>query len=64
MLEGGEVTHRLVKIQLDKLEAWDQEHDAQGRQIVDGSSDDDSRVAKVPIDELKGTDVEKSTTGL
>ncbi|KAL9622363.1 MAG: hypothetical protein Q9160_003205 [Pyrenula sp. 1 TL-2023] len=54
VLEGGEVTHRLVKVPLDKLQAWDLEHDAQGRQIVDASSDDDSRVAQVPVEELKG----------
>ncbi|KAJ9607680.1 hypothetical protein H2200_007758 [Cladophialophora chaetospira] len=33
VLDGGEVTHKLVKISLDRLEAWDREHDAQGKQI-------------------------------
>lgn len=33
VLEGGEVTHKLVKVPLDELSAWDQEHDAQGRRI-------------------------------
>ncbi|OAL40595.1 hypothetical protein AYO20_00331 [Fonsecaea nubica] len=31
LLDGGEVTHKLVKVPLDQLEAWDREHDAQGR---------------------------------
>ena len=33
VLEGGEVTHKLVKVALDELSAWDREHDAQGRRI-------------------------------
>lgn len=43
VLEGGEVTHKLVKVPLEQLELWDQTHDAYGRQIRrGGSSDEDS----------------------
>ncbi|KIW94282.1 uncharacterized protein Z519_05598 [Cladophialophora bantiana CBS 173.52] len=43
LLDGGEVTHKLVKVPLDRLEAWDREHDAQGRKFgsSEGRSDDD-----------------------
>jgi hypothetical protein len=42
VLEGGEVTHRLVKVPLAQLDMWDQEHDAQGAKVgTRGSSDDD-----------------------
>ena len=45
VLGGGEVTHKLVKVQLDKLEAWDREHDAQGGKTgVEGGSDDENVV--------------------
>jgi len=33
VLDGGEVTHVLVKIPLEKLDVWDREHDAQGKKI-------------------------------
>ncbi|EXJ92072.1 hypothetical protein A1O3_00622 [Capronia epimyces CBS 606.96] len=33
VLEGGEVTHVLVKVPLHELEIWDQTHDAYGRQV-------------------------------
>jgi hypothetical protein len=33
VLDGGEVTHRLVKIPLKDLEKWDEEHDGQGQRI-------------------------------
>lgn len=40
VLEGGEVTHKLIKVPVERLDAWDREHDAQGGKIdVDGSSD-------------------------
>ena len=42
--------HRLVKVPLDELEAWDREHDALGQRIADlrgpssgGQSDEDAR---------------------
>jgi hypothetical protein len=43
VLDGGEVTHKLVKVPLDKLEEWDRVHDAQGGKPGqrDGSSDGD-----------------------
>ncbi|RMD40167.1 hypothetical protein DV735_g4955, partial [Chaetothyriales sp. CBS 134920] len=41
VLEGGEVTHKLVKVPLNKLEAWDRDHDAQGAEINGSDQDDD-----------------------
>ena len=42
VLEGGEVTHKLIKVPVDRLAVWDQEHDAQGKKIgSDASSDED-----------------------
>lgn len=45
VLAGGEVTHRLVKVDLDKLDEWDAKHDAGGDQvgqIIDTDSSADS----------------------
>lgn len=39
-LEGGEVTHRLVKVDLDKLAEWDAKHDAGGDELGQGVSSD------------------------
>ena len=36
VLEGGEVTHKLVKIPLERLDAWDREHDLQGSKVSSG----------------------------
>lgn len=58
VLEGGEVTHKLVKVPLEKLSAWDQEHDAQGRQ-VDAEGDATSDEGALAIDGSKAKDVEK-----
>ncbi|EXJ93767.1 hypothetical protein A1O1_02160 [Capronia coronata CBS 617.96] len=45
-LEGGEVTHKLVKVPLHQLELWDQTHDAYGRRLIrEGSSDEEGSVA-------------------
>jgi hypothetical protein len=58
VLEGGEVTPKLAKVPLDRMEAWDEEHDAQGGKISsDGSSNDESPVPAVPVYVSKGGDV-------
>ena len=44
VLERGEVTHKLVKVPLEQLGAWDREHDAQGRTIDLSASDEDGNV--------------------
>lgn len=55
VLDGGEVTHKLVKVPLESLERWNQEHDAQGRDVGrEGESDDGSPVEIAFADELKG----------
>ncbi|RMZ77173.1 hypothetical protein DV737_g4504, partial [Chaetothyriales sp. CBS 132003] len=46
VLDGGEVTHELVKVPLDRLETWDQTHDAQGRDLND-LDDGDAEVVDV-----------------
>jgi amino acid transporter len=33
VLDGGEVTHKLIKVPHDKLNEWNNEHDAQGRKL-------------------------------
>lgn len=49
VLEGGEVTHKLVKVPVDQLEHWDATHDAYGAEISrDGSSDEDGLAARPP----------------
>ncbi|KAL2437194.1 High-affinity methionine permease [Exophiala dermatitidis] len=49
VLEGGEVTHKLVKVPVDQLEHWDATHDAYGAEISrDGSSDEDGLAARSP----------------
>jgi hypothetical protein len=35
VLNGGEVTHKLVKVPLAQLQSWDAEHDAVGATIED-----------------------------
>ena len=51
MLEGGEVTHKLIKVPLEKLKAWDEEHDVQGRKISINALDNDESLGKaVPVD--------------
>lgn len=40
ILDGGEVTHKLVKVPLEKLEIWDAEHDAVGAKVGEGSDSD------------------------
>ena len=64
MLEGGEVTHKLTKVPLERVQAWDEEHDGQGRRLhTDASSEDKSPVVAVPVDLLKGEDVEHGPKG-
>ena len=60
VLDGGEVTHKLVKVPLEALETWDQEHDAQGRELGrNDESDPASPVEKEFRHELEGIDGEK-----
>ena len=60
VLDGGEVTHKLVKVPLEALETWDQEHDAQGRELGrHDESDPASPVEKEFRHELEGIDGEK-----
>lgn len=42
VLDGGEVTHRLVRVKLSKLEEWDKLHDAAGALVTSDSSQDNS----------------------
>ena len=54
VLDGGEVTHKLVKVPLDSLDRWNQEHDAQGRQVGrEGESDSTSPVEQEFGEKLK-----------
>ena len=57
MLEGGEVTHKLVRVPRDKVQAWDEEHDAYGRKL--GSSDYDEDPQATTVDVTKAVDTEK-----
>ena len=57
VLDGGEVTHKLVKVPLESLETWDREHDAQGKTVGrNDESDAGSPVEKEFHGELKGID--------
>lgn len=38
VLAGGEVTHRLTKVDVEQLEAWDARHNAGGDEIVQGAN--------------------------
>ncbi|MCJ1346050.1 hypothetical protein MMC31_004261 [Peltigera leucophlebia] len=50
VLEGGEVTHKLIKVPLEKLKAWDEEHDVQGRKISANALDNDESLGiAVPV---------------
>ena len=60
VLDGGEVTHKLVKVPLESLEKWNQEHDAQGREVGrEGESDAGSPVEVAFDDKLEGIHREK-----
>lgn len=51
VLEGGEVTHKLIKVPLEQLKDWDEEHDGQGRKISTNALDNDASLGKaVPGD--------------
>lgn len=65
VLAGGEVTHKLTKVKLENLEAWDKEHDAQGLRVSsDGSSStSESHSGVVHLDAAKEGDLEKSVSG-
>ena len=54
-LEGGEVTHVLTKVPVERMEGWDREHDAQGRKV--DSDNGGSPVETEFHNELKGADV-------
>ncbi|KAI4215640.1 MAG: hypothetical protein LQ351_002109 [Letrouitia transgressa] len=64
VLEGGEVTHKLTKVKLENLEAWDKEHDVQGLRVgSDGSSSTgESPSGLVHLDAAEGEDLEKSVS--
>lgn len=54
VLDGGEVTHKLVKVPLESLERWNQSHDAQGRAVSrESESDSASPVEKEFSEKLK-----------
>ena len=56
VLDGGEVTHRLVKVPLKSLERWNQEHDAQGRDVGrEDGSDNGSPVEVEFLEKAKDT---------
>ncbi|RMZ87064.1 hypothetical protein DV736_g5712, partial [Chaetothyriales sp. CBS 134916] len=61
VLDGGEVTHKLVKVPLDRLDAWDRDHDAQGRNIsgTDGGNGDED-VEVVDVHQLESSRFTKS----
>lgn len=44
VLDGGEVTHKLVRVPVEQLDVWDREHDAQGGRIGSAGSSDEEIV--------------------
>ena len=52
------MTHKLVRVPRDKVEAWDEDHDAYGRRL--GSSDNDDEISQNAIvDVPKALDADK-----
>lgn len=50
-LDGGGRTHKLFKVPVDELNAWDATHDALGRDLTDGNSSEQSVQDKQAVTE-------------
>lgn len=49
ILDGGEITHVLVKVKLSQLAEWDRKHDAAGAVVENERNDDSSGVLQDQI---------------
>ena len=59
VLEGGEITHKLIKVPLEELTSWDRSHDAQGRRVDSGRLSDDASPSDEDVKvDLKNEDLE------
>ena len=60
VLDGGEITHKLIKIPVEELTSWDRSHDAQGMRVDSGRSSNDGSPSDEEVKvEFEHEDLEK-----